>query len=155
MGDTATRYLEPSDEAGRAFLARGLRGPIVMLNLLRFRRIADYSHTPDLAPSEPISGAEAYRRYMEHTLPFLQASGGEVLFLGSGGALLIGPSSERWDLAMLVRQRSADAFLSFATNPEYLAGIGHRTAALEDSRLLPLLEGSIDSFATDSAIDPE
>ena len=43
---------------------------------------------------------------------------------------------------MLVRQVSAASFLAFASNPEYLAGIGHRLAALEDSRLLPLIEES-------------
>ena len=31
-------------------------------------------------------------------------------------------------------------FMAFASNEAYLAGIGHRTAALEDSRLLPLVE---------------
>jgi hypothetical protein len=145
------QYLEPSDEAGRAFFARGLRGPVVMLNLLRFRRVADYSATPELAPSEPISGEEAYGRYIEHTRPFLGASGGEVRFLGKGGAVLIGPGEERWDVAMLVRQRSADAFLAFATNPGYLAGLGHRTAALEDSRLLPLVEASASDLVAGKA----
>jgi len=43
---------------------------------------------------------------------------------------------------MLVEQSSTAAFLAFASNGEYLAGIGHRTAALEDSRLLPLQEGA-------------
>ena len=147
-------YLEPSDEAGGAFFARGLRGPVVMLNLLRFRRVADYSASPELAPSEPISGEAAYGRYIAHTLPFLEASGGEVLFLGKGGALLIGPSEERWDAAMLVRQRSADAFLAFATNPEYLAGMGHRQAALEDSRLLLLVEVSVSDLVAGSAGTP-
>jgi hypothetical protein len=33
------------------------------------------------------------------------------------------------------------AFLEFASNPDYLAGMGHRLAALEDSRLLPIVEG--------------
>ncbi len=41
---------------------------------------------------------------------------------------------------MLVQQESAEAFMSFASNPEYMAGIGHRVAALEDSRLLPVKE---------------
>lgn len=41
---------------------------------------------------------------------------------------------------MLVRQASAASFLEFASNKEYLSGIGHRIAALEDSRLLPLIE---------------
>jgi hypothetical protein len=30
--------------------------------------------------------------------------------------------------------------MEFASNTAYLAGMGHRTAALEDSRLLPLEE---------------
>ena len=33
-----------------------------------------------------------------------------------------------------------ESFLAFATEPAYLAGMGHRTAALEDSRQLPLIE---------------
>ena len=132
-------YLEPTQESGRAFMLRRIEGPIVMLNLLRFRDVADYSASPALAPSSPISGEEAYRRYMEHTLPFLEASGGEVLFTGMGDAFLIGPPDERWDLAVLVRQSSVESFMAFASNEEYLAGIGHRTAAVEDSRLLPLV----------------
>ena len=62
------------------------------------------------------------------------------MFLGNGGHYLIGPSEERWDAVMLVRQSSAAAFLAFASNPDCLAGLGHRTAALQDSRLLPLVE---------------
>jgi hypothetical protein len=35
----------------------------------------------------------------------------------------------------------AATFVAFASDRDYLSGIGHRTAALEDSRLLPLIEG--------------
>ena len=41
---------------------------------------------------------------------------------------------------MLVKQASVESFLAFAGNEPYLGGLGHRTAALEDSRLLPLVE---------------
>ena len=61
------------------------------------------------------------------------------MFLGRGGPFLVGPSDERWDAAMLVNQTNAASFLAFASNKEYLAGLGHRVAALEDSRLLPLV----------------
>jgi hypothetical protein len=135
-----TAYLEPTQDAGRAFVMRGIKGEVVMLNLLRFRKLADYSATPELAPETPISGAEAYDRYVAHTLPFLKASGGELMFLGTGGAFLVGPDSERWDMVMLVRQASTESFIAFASDADYLAGTGHRTAALEDSRLLPLSE---------------
>jgi len=135
-----TTYLDVTEEAGRAFFTRRITGPVVMLNLLRFRAQADYSATPHLAPTEPIDGATAYQRYVEHTLPLLRKSGGDVIFFGRGGAFLIGPAHERWDAALLVRQRSVADFMAFASDKEYLAGVGHRTAALADSRLLPLLE---------------
>ncbi len=43
-------------------------------------------------------------------------------------------------MAMLVRQSSVALFLAFASHDAYRAGLGHRTAALEDARLLPLTE---------------
>lgn len=134
------RFLEVSQEAGAALLGRNIAGEVVMLNLLRFRDVADYSANPELMPSRPISGAEAYQKYIDHTLPFLKESGGELLFLGKGGRYLIGPREERWDLVMLVRQKSLSDFIAFASHQGYLAGMGHRTAALEDSRLLALVE---------------
>jgi hypothetical protein len=137
---TMQSYLNPTQAQGHAFFTRDLAGGVVMLNLLRFRDCADYSQTPALMPDSPISGEEAYRLYMDHTLPYLKASGGEVLFYGRGGRYFIGPDNERWDAAMLVRQSSIASFLAFASNQDYLAGIGHRTAALEDSRLLPLVD---------------
>lgn len=134
-----TAYLEPTQDSGRAFFMRSIVGDVVMLNLLRLRDIADYSAYPHLAPPEPISGSQAYERYMAHTMPFLKSSGGEVLFYGEGGQFLIGPSGERWDRALIVRQRSVAAFMAFAEDEAYTAGLGHRSAALEDSRLLPLM----------------
>jgi len=133
-------YLEPTQESGREFFLRGMTGGVVMLNLLRYRAIADYAASPELAPASAISGEAAYRLYMEHTTPHLERSGGRVLFFGRGGRFLVGPEAERWDAALLVQQESVAAFMAFASNTEYLAGIGHRTAALEDSRLLPLEE---------------
>jgi len=131
-------YLDPTQEGAEALLARQFDGPITMLNLLRFRDVADYSSNPELAPDEPISGAAAYQRYAENTMPYLADSGGELVLAGDGGDFLIGPSDERWDHVLLVRQRSLEDFFAFTSNPGYLAGLGHRTAALEDSRLLPI-----------------
>ncbi|HZZ64312.1 MAG TPA: hypothetical protein VFE17_02345 [Candidatus Baltobacteraceae bacterium] len=110
-----------------------------MLNLLRFREVADYGANPGLAPTQPISGKDAFQLYMDHTLPHLQQSGGDIAFLGDGGQFLIGPQEERWDMVMLIRQTSVASFIAFASNEEYLHGLGHRTAALEDSRLLPIV----------------
>jgi len=41
---------------------------------------------------------------------------------------------------MLVKQSSVQKFFSFASDPECMAGIGHRTAAIADSRLLSIVE---------------
>ena len=131
-------YLEVTDKNGAALFRRQIRGEVVMLNLLRFRSVADYSGFPDLAPSEEVSGREAYLKYIEHTLPFLRASGGSILYAGTGGDYLIGPCGEGWDMVLLVRQKSVDSFVAFATDQNYMKGIGHRIAALRDSRIIPL-----------------
>ena len=133
-------HLDPLAGNVHHLLERELTGPVVMLNLLRFRDVADYTASPELDPGYPVSGREAYARYVDHTVPFLEASGGSILFEGDGGHVFIGPPEERWDLAMLIQQASIDDFFAFADNDDYLAGVGHRTAALLDSRLLPLVE---------------
>jgi len=133
-----TSFLDVTPEAGKAYFANPTKGEIVMLNLLKFKDTADYSHTPSLAPKEVISGKEAYQLYMDLTLPFLKEAGSDVLFSGKSNAFLIGPSQEDWDLVLLVKHKDAATFLAFAQNKKYLAIAGHRTAALEDSRLLPI-----------------
>jgi hypothetical protein len=135
-----TRYLDPTDDSVIRLLELRIAGPVTMLNLLRFRQWADYAPFPEAAPAEPISGREAYDRYLDHTMPFLTASGGSVAFIADGGPSLVGPSEERWDLVMAVRQASVQSFLEFAANQDYMAGVCHRTAALADSRLYPLVE---------------
>ncbi len=90
-----------------------------------------------------IEALQKYHHYLGgefKVVPHLKKSGGEVIFLGKGGNFLIGPANERWDAVMLVRQRSVEDFIAFASNEKYMEGIGHRVAALEDSRLLPLIE---------------
>ncbi len=133
-------YLNATEESAIELFSRNISGAVVMLNLLRFREVADYSGFPDIQPENPISGREAFQRYIDHTLPFLHDSGGEIRFLAEGGHYFIGPQDEKWDLVMLVGQRSLQSFMTFASDDSYLAGLGHRTAALEDSRLLPLVE---------------
>ncbi len=133
-------YHEPTYEQGAALMRRGIEGPVVMLNLLQFREVADYSGAEEFAPGEPVSGAAAYDRYIAETMPFLRERGGEILFDGEGGAFLIGPEAERWDRALLVRHPSVAVLFGFASDAGYQAALAHRTAAVKDSRLLPLCE---------------
>lgn len=133
-------YLAPTQELGRRFVMRGLTGNVIMLNLIRLRTVADYTGFPDIAPESPISGRAAYDLYIEHTLPYLEKSGGRLDFLAEGGSWLIGPEDECWDLALLVRPKDMETFFAFEQDPDYMKILGHRTAAVEDSRLLPLGE---------------
>lgn len=126
---------EPAQLAGLGALDPG--APVVMLNLLRFREVADYSAHPDLAPGEPISGADAYRRYGDAVQDHLVQAGAAIEYLATAGPAVIGPPDERWDMVVLVRYPDPGAFVTMVTNPAYLALSGHRTAALADSRLVP------------------
>lgn len=108
-------------------------GPIVMLNLLRYRAQADY---PAATEAAPCSGREAYRRYSRLAQAHVAAVGGELLWLGAVQAQVIAPAEERWDDVMLVRYPSVAAFLQMLAAPDYQAATVHRTAALEDSRLM-------------------
>ena len=134
------KYIDPTQESGAALFRRKLKGPVVMLNLLKFKDIADYSANPDLAPEQPISGEEAFRLYIAGTLPKLEKSGGQLLFLGRGGDFFIGPVDEKWDMVMLVKQASVESFFAFAGDESYAPVLAHRTAAIEDARLLPMTE---------------
>jgi uncharacterized protein (DUF1330 family) len=107
--------------------------PVVMINLLRFRDRAQYRSPRN---ASPCSGSEAYARYAREAFRFVTAVGGHVIWRGSPKAVLLGPTTERWDDALLVQYPSKQAFLRMIGNPDYQAITAHRTAALEDSRLI-------------------
>jgi uncharacterized protein (DUF1330 family) len=132
------KSIEPSDDQLQAFAALAeAEGPdpssIVMINLLRYRDEAAYPEGFDAAPC---SGREAYARYGAVALPRIASVGGRILFMGAAEATVIGPSDECWDDAVLVEYPSRQSFLEMVSQPEYLAAAPHRTAALEDSRLI-------------------
>ena len=132
-------HIHVTPEAGQEFYQKFHdKGPIVMLNLLRFREVADYTEHPELAPDQAISGAEAYQQYAKFTLPLLAKAGSKVLFNGKSGSFVIGPTDEKWDAVLLVEHASLERFIAFAQDEAYLNTMGHRTAALADSRLLPI-----------------
>ena len=133
-----SNFIEVSQDAGKRFYQDfHNKGKVVMLNLLRFKEIADYTAMEQLKPDGEISGEEAYQLYMEYTLPELEKAGSRILYFGKGQHFLIGPDAEKWDAVLLVEHQSVSAFIAFAQNEAYLKSAGHRTAALEDSRLLP------------------
>lgn len=107
--------------------------PVIMLNLLRFREQAAY---PADADQSPCAGHEAYKRYLALADTHVARVGGEVLWMGKPQANIIAPPDEHWDSILLVRYPSPAAFSAMLRDPDYRAASVHRTAALEDSRLI-------------------
>jgi len=139
----SANYITPLPEVAKQFFVdfQG-KGKITMLNLLKYKTTADYSELENLSPDQVISGKEAYKIYAMYTLPLIQKVDGQVLFFGNSKNYLIGPENEKWDAVLLVQYPSVEKFVEFSKSPEYLKTAGHRTAALEDSRLLPMLQNN-------------
>ncbi len=133
------KYLEHSQEQGIKFYQNfHNKGKIIMLNMLKFKDKADYTGFDAIKPNRDISGKEAYKLYMDGVSSDLDMLGSKVIFYGSSKHFLIGPEHEIWDAILLVEHVSLEKFMEFAQNEAYLKNLGHRTAALEDSRLLPI-----------------
>jgi hypothetical protein len=56
--------------------------------------------------------------------------------MGHVAVSVIAPEGEEWDDAVLVEYPSRKAFLDMLALPDYQAAVFHRTAALDDSRLI-------------------
>lgn len=129
--------VDPTRAQFDAFKALPRDAPIQMLNLIRLKPVADYP------PDHPdhgngLSGLDAYRAYGRTTGPLFQRLGGRQVWVGRPEVVVTGPIDERWDLAFIAEYPSAAAFLAMVTDPEYREHVKHRTAAVEDSRLIRL-----------------
>jgi uncharacterized protein (DUF1330 family) len=97
-------------------------GPVVMLNLLRFRE----------------DGGR--RRYLEYTRAIsdvLPRFGGEVVYAGDGGTPLVADDGQAWDAVLCVRYPSRRAFSEMVADPDYQRVAHLRTDALEEAVLQP------------------
>jgi len=110
-----------------AQMSRPGDGPIVMVNLLKFRDKARY---PDGRDAE-LSGREAYHRYGVEVTKMLEALGGRVLFVGDVRSLSLGHVESLWDEVALAEYPSREAFLRMLTSREMRDIAVHREAGLE------------------------
>jgi len=107
-------------------------GPIVMLNLLKFRAKAVYAD----GRKTDLTGAQAYNLYAERMRTVVEREGGKLLFAGDIKSIVIGEVEDLWDFAALVEYPSSAAFAKIATSPE-VGEIGvHRAAGLEGQLLI-------------------
>jgi len=126
--------IDPTPEQMQRLLQDvGRLGPIVMINLLRYRAQAEY---PPGFDATPCTGREAYQRYGAVAMVKVAEVGGSMLWMGAVKMPVIAPDGEEWDDAVLVQYPSRAAFVEMVSKPDYQAAVPHRTAALADSRLL-------------------
>jgi uncharacterized protein (DUF1330 family) len=131
--------IDPTVEQVRRLRDTGPDGPVVMLNLLKFRDQASY---PAGHPDAGGTGRDAYARYQRNfTQTVGDVSQAQVLFEGAAHQAFIGdPQADAWDRMLLVRYPSRAHFLAMMADPRYRDGLVHRYAGLERTRLLVLTE---------------
>jgi uncharacterized protein (DUF1330 family) len=112
--------VDPRGADLKRYLAEDPGGPVVMLNLLRFRE----------------GGRESYDRYaaaLEET--FLPRYGAKVLYAGSGSTSLVAEQGQDWDAVLIVRYPSRAAFSRMVADPAYQQVTRLRTEALSEAVL--------------------
>ena len=95
-------------------------GPVVMLNLLKYK-----------ATAGDRTGEEEYRSYGDAAVAMIEQRGGSVLWAGRADQVLIGDPAPGWDHVLLVQYPSRAAFLDMVGQPEYQDAHRHREAGLE------------------------
>ena len=131
------RSIDPTADQVRALRDKGPDGPIVMVNLLKFRIHAQY---PEGSGQAQCAGRDAYARYQEaFTLTVGDVSRAEVLYDGPVNQVFIGlagtPETD-WDKVLIVRYPSRQHFLGMMADTTYRAALVHRYAGLERTVLL-------------------
>lgn len=124
--------VDPRGADLKRYLAEDPGGPVVMLNLLRFK---------------PDGGRERYLEYVEHFQRTATGFGAEVLYVGDGSTALVAEPGQSWDAVLLVRYPTRQAFSDMVRDPEYGKGTHLRTEALEEAVLQATSEW-IDGWGT-------
>jgi uncharacterized protein (DUF1330 family) len=106
--------LTPTSEQLKAFSQLPDDGPVVMLNLLKFK---------------PNGGAAEYAKYSAGVIPILKKLGGRVIFSGKAEFCFIGQAN--WDAIALVEYPRRKTLMQMVMSPEYQAIHHHREAGLE------------------------
>lgn len=116
----------PSATAWQHVLERDPDKPITLINLFKLRQVAAYPAGSGLSGT----GQEAFDRYATVSVPSMQSTGGEFLFVGPVERGFMGAQAD-WDIAAIGRYPGTDALLALFDIPAYRDCYIHRTAACE------------------------
>jgi uncharacterized protein (DUF1330 family) len=112
--------VDPRGSDLKRYLAEDPGGPVVMLNLLRYK---------------PSGGRERYQEYVAHFQRTSAKFGAQVLYVGDGSTALVAEEGQSWDAVLVVRYPSRQAFSDMVRDPDYQTGSHLRTEALEEAVL--------------------
>ena len=145
----------PGDpERLKEMLQPGPEGPVVMVNLLKFRDRAEYaSDHPDAAAG--LTGREAYNRYGALVVNILPDFGGRVLWSGDVTFLALGQVEELWDEVVLVEYPNRAALVAMTSSEAWQDASVHRTAGLAGQLNLEATPSAAVSGAGDAAAVPQ
>ena len=122
-----TNEVMPRDpERVAAMQEPGPEGPVVMLNLLKFRERAQYAD----GRKTRLSGRDAYAIYAEAVTDLVREFGGEMLFTGDVTFLSIGQVEDLWDEVALVKYPNRAALWAMSLSEKWREIAVHREAGL-------------------------
>jgi uncharacterized protein (DUF1330 family) len=117
----------PQPEQAKAFFFGEENGPMVMVNLLKFKEKAEY---PDGSNAD-WTGKQAYLVYGAAVQKCLELVGGRAVFSGDVTGLILGDVEELWDMVALAYYPSPQAMMQMVGLPEYQGIEIHRFAGLK------------------------
>ena len=123
---------QPTPEQFQALFEKAPSGPLIMLNLLKFKDKAEYTDGREI----DISGLEAYAIYGSFMKKRLEADGGRFIFSANTHLLVIGDGDLEWDAVGIVEYASLKSFKEIVFSPEYEKASLHREAGLEHQLLI-------------------
>jgi uncharacterized protein (DUF1330 family) len=116
----------PTTEQIKGFFESGADGAIYMLNLLKFKKKAEYA---DGRKTE-LTGAEAFALYGAEVSKILLNLGGGGMFNAKVERLMLGEVEELWDTVAIAMYPSRQAMIDMMQSKEYQAIHHHRDAGL-------------------------
>ena len=128
-------FVDPSRENWQAFKDLPRDRPIHMLNLIKFRDVADY---PEGHPNhgKGLTGREAYAIYLEGFQRLVAGDGAAMVWEAQQECVVTGPADE-WDEVFVMGYPNSGVFMAMVKNEEYVRDVvPHRSAAVADSRLI-------------------
>ena len=124
--EVINEVLPTSSERIKEMMETGPKGPIYMINLLKFKEHAEYEDGRDTQ----LTGYEAYQIYGKGVAQLLPKYGGEVFFMGDVTFLSLGQVEELWDEVAIAKYPDRGSLVQMTSSEEWQALAVHRAAGL-------------------------